>query len=78
MNRTETIVGGFFLASWVVAGLYLAGWLEGPAWRISLYGQFGFAASWGWVVGNFHVLRRRWIPAEQESRRRLFLLLYLI
>lgn len=78
MNRTETVAGGFFLAAWVVAGVYLAGWLEAPGWRMSLYGQYALAASWGWVVGNLYVLRRRSIPDAQGARKRLFLLLYLV
>jgi hypothetical protein len=77
VNRTETVAGGFFLATWVIAALFLAGWIEPPGWRLTFYAQFALAASWGWVVGNLYVIRRRTIPAEDGFKRRLFLLLYL-
>jgi hypothetical protein len=57
--RTETFLGGFFLATWVVAVIYLAGWLEPPGLRLSLYGLFSLAAAFGWVMGNLSVMRER-------------------
>jgi len=78
VNRTETILGAFFLATWIVAGVYRAGWVGAPGLRWDFYGQFAFAACWGWLVGNLYVLRLRTIPAENRTKRRLFLPLYLV
>lgn len=76
MLRTETVLGGFFLATWVVAILYVAGAIELPRpLLIDLYGLFIFSAAFGWVVGNVYVLRRR--ALEPGRIRRRFFGLYL-
>jgi hypothetical protein len=75
--RTEAVLGGFFLATWIVALVYGVGWLEAPGLALSLYGLFSFAAAFGWVVGNLYVLRLRSLPAEARALRRRFGILYL-
>ena len=76
--RTESVVGGFFLATWVVAGLYVAGWLEPPGLALSFYGLFSFAGAFGWVMGNLLVLRRRSLAGALPAVRRRVLALYLL
>ncbi|KAB2966373.1 MAG: hypothetical protein F9K18_05705 [Thermoanaerobaculia bacterium] len=76
--RTETVIGGFCLAAWVVAGLYVAGWLGPPGLALSFYGLFSFSAAFGWVVGNLFVMRARTLPEAAAKLRRRFLALYLI
>jgi hypothetical protein len=71
------VVGGFCLATWVVAGLYVAGWLDPPGLALSFYGLFSFAGAFGWVVGNLFVLRSRTLTGRPALVRRRFLALYL-
>jgi hypothetical protein len=78
MLRTETVLGGFFLATWVVAGLYVAGWLAPPGLALSFYGLFSFAGAFGWVIGNLFVLRARTLAGVPPAFRRRFLALYLL
>jgi len=74
--RTETVLGGLFLACWLVALGYTAGLLPPPApLPLSLYGLFTFAAAFGWVIGNLLVLRQRARPQEPRPRRLLGLYL---
>ncbi len=69
MLRTEAVVGGFFLACWVVALLYASNLAALPRpLSFDLYGLFTFAAAFGWVAGNLFVLRRRRL-APQLARR---------
>jgi cytochrome b len=75
--RTETVLGGFFLAAWVAAGVYVAGWLEPPGLALSFYGLFSFAAAFGWVIGNLLVLRLRALGWPTGKRRRSLVTLYL-
>lgn len=77
MLRTETVVGGFFLATWVVAIVYLAGWLEPPRLALTLRALFTFAAAFGWVIGNLGMLRQRAAKDEAPRARRRRLALYL-
>ncbi|GMU67317.1 MAG: hypothetical protein AMXMBFR36_35910 [Acidobacteriota bacterium] len=78
MLRTETVVGGFFLATWVVAIVYLAGWLEPPRLALTLQALFTFAAAFGWVIGNLGMLRQRAAAKDEVARlRRRRLALYL-
>ena len=78
MLRTETVLGGFFLATWVVAGLYVLGWLEPPGLALSFYGLFSFAGAFGWVMGNLFVLRSRTLAALPPGVRRRLFALYLL
>ena len=78
MLRTETVLGGFFLAAWVAAGIYVAGWLEPPGLALSFYGLFSFAAAFGWVIGNLLVLRLRALGWPAGRRRRGLTALYLL
>jgi hypothetical protein len=75
--RTETVVGGFFLATWVAAVVYLAGWLEPPRLALTLRALFTFAAAFGWVIGNVGMLRQRAAKDETSRARRRRLALYL-
>lgn len=76
MLRSEAVVGGAFLAAWLVAVVWAAGWLESPGLRLTLYGLFGFAAAFGWVMGNVAMLRERTLseaPFGRWRRRGLYL-----
>ena len=54
MLRTETVLGGLFLACWLVALGYTAGLLPAPApLPLNLYGLFTFAAAFGWLAAAF-------------------------
>jgi hypothetical protein len=75
--RTESVIGGFFLATWVAAIVYLAGWLEPPRLALTLQALFTFAAAFGWVVGNLGMLRQRAAKDEPPRSRRRRLALYL-
>jgi hypothetical protein len=75
--RTESVVGGFFLATWVAAIVYLAGWLEPPPLALTLRALFTFAAAFGWVIGNLAMLRQRAARGEEARIRRRRLALYL-
>lgn len=76
MLRTETVLGGFFLATWVAAGLYVAGGLEPPGLALSFYGLFSFAGAFGWVIGNLFVLRSRALRGAPAALQRRLLALY--
>lgn len=78
MLRTETVLGGFFLAAWIVAGVYVAGWLAPPGLALSFYGLFSFAAAFGWVIGNLLVLRLRALGWPTGRRRSGLVALYLL
>jgi hypothetical protein len=76
MLRTEAVVGGFFLATWLVAIVYSLGLVDRHGtFPLDLYGLYVLAASFGWVMGNLYVLRLR--SLDPRLRRR-FLGLYLI
>jgi hypothetical protein len=69
--RTEAVVGGFFLACWIVALFYASDLVALPRpIPIDLYGLFTFSAAFGWVAGNLYVLRRRRLPAHLARRFR--------
>lgn len=76
MLRTETVLGGFFLACWLTALGYAARLLpEPPPLPLNLYGLFTFASAFGWVIGNLFVLRMRARPEKEHPRRLLGLYL---
>ena len=72
----EVVLGGFFLASWLVLAL---AWfrlvpLAGSA-PVSLYGFFSFAAALGWAAGTLFVQRgRRLSPARRRLLRWVYYL----
>jgi len=69
--RTESLVGGFFLACWVVALLYASDLVALPRpLSFDLYGLFAFSAAFGWVAGNLFMLRRRSLRPELVRRFR--------
>lgn len=68
MSRSDTVLGAFFLATWVVALVYGAGWVAPPGLSIGFYGLFGFAAFLGWTNGLFCVLRLRRLPRDGRGR----------
>lgn len=76
MGRLESILGGLYLASGLLALLHqldlvvLTGLLP-----LSLVNLYTFAVAAGWVSGNLFVRRRKLFP---ERLRRRFLLLYLL
>ncbi len=71
MLRTEAVIGGFFLACWIVALVYASELVALPRpIPIDLYGLFIFSAAFGWVSGNLFVLRRRRLPSHLERRFR--------
>jgi len=76
--RTETNLGGFFLATWIASGVYVAGWLAPPGLGLSFYGLFSFAGAFGWVVGNLLVLRLRALGWPTGRRRSGLVALYLL
>jgi hypothetical protein len=76
MLRTEAVVGGFFLATWLVAIAYSTRLIDrSGTFRLDLYGLYVFAASFGWVMGNLYVLRLRSLDPRLARR---FLGLYLM
>jgi hypothetical protein len=75
--RTEAVVGGFFLATWVVALVYVLGWLGPPGLALSFYGLFVFSAAFGWVIGNLFAIRLRSLAGSPPARRRRFGATYL-
>ena len=68
MSRGDTVLGAFFLATWVVALVYGAGWVAPPGLSLGFYGLFGFAAFLGWTNGLFCVLRLRRLPRDGRGR----------
>jgi hypothetical protein len=75
--RSETVLGGFFLATWIAAGVYVAGWLAPPGLALSYYGYDSFAAAFGWVIGNLLVLRLRALGCPTGRRRAGLVAFYL-
>jgi len=76
--RTETVLGGFFLAAWLVAVIYQAGWLEPPGLNLSLYGLFSLAAVFGWVMGNLSMMRERRLREYARRVRLRHRMLYVV
>ncbi|MCB1054369.1 MAG: hypothetical protein KDD11_02515 [Acidobacteria bacterium] len=77
MGRLESILGGLYLASALLALLHQLGWvvLTGLLAPLSLQALYTLAVAVGWVSGNVFVRRRKLLP---EGLRRRFLALYLL